>query len=199
MTKDDRQKLGVRKWVDFKCRGTLCWSTGVGKTNAACMAIKLFLTKNKGKKIVIVVPTDNLKVQWMNVLVKQQLFYDVSVEIINSAVKHQEKVDLLVLDEIHTMASDSFIEIFKVKNPTLVLGLSATFNRLDGRHELLAKYAPICDTIGVKEAIENNWLSAYKEYKVSLEPDDIQIYRELNSTFLSTFSFFNNDFKLAMD
>lgn len=199
MDRTERQKLGIRKWVDYKCRGTLCWSTGVGKTNAACIAIKLFLTKNKGKKIVVVVPTDNLKVQWISVLVKQQLFYDVSVEIINSAIKRQEKVDLLILDEIHTMGGDSFIEIFKIKNPTLVLGLSATFNRLDGRHELLAKHAPICDTIGVKEAIENNWLSSYKEYKVSLEPDDIQIYRELNSTFLSTFSFFNNDFKLAME
>ena len=99
MDRTERQKLGVRKWVDSKCRASLCWSTGVGKTNAACMAIKLFLTKNKGKRIVVVVPTDNLKVQWMNVLVKQQLFYDVSVEIINSAVKHQEKVDLLILDE----------------------------------------------------------------------------------------------------
>lgn len=30
LDRTERQKLGVRKWMQKGCRGTLCWSTGVG-------------------------------------------------------------------------------------------------------------------------------------------------------------------------
>nr|MDA3855083.1 helicase-related protein [Candidatus Woesearchaeota archaeon] len=77
-------------------------------------------------------------------------------------------------------------------------GLSATFERLDGKHDLLAKYCPVCDTITVKEAIENKWLSPYKEYKVAIQAPDIADYNYYNQQFYNSFSFFNNDFNLAM-
>lgn len=101
--------------------------------------------------------------------------------------------------ECHRYAAESFYEIFKVKDPTIVLGLSATFDRLDGKHELLAKFCPVCDIVTVKEAIENKWLSPYKEYKVLIEVDDIQEYREHNRQFLESFAVFNFDFELAMN
>lgn len=76
--------------------------------------------------------------------------------------------------------------------------MSATFSRLDGRHVLLSKFCPVCDIITVKEAIANGWLSPYKEYKVLLEVDDIEEYREASRNFQSTFSVFDFDFNLAM-
>lgn len=157
------------------------------------------MTKNQNKKIVVVVPTEYLKVQWMSELAKNQLYHDVDVEIINSAIKLNDKIDLLVLDEVHRYASDQFYDLFKMRDPTLVLGLSATFNRLDGRHELLNKFCPVCDVITIKEAIENKWLSPYKEYKVLLDVPDIEDYRELNRQFINTFSIFEFDFNLAMN
>lgn len=78
------------------------------------------------------------------------------------------------------------------------MGLSATFERLDGKHDLLVKYCPVCDTITVKEAIENKWLSPYKEYKVLIQTPDIADYNYYNQQFYNSFSFFNNDFNLAM-
>ena len=36
----------------------------------------------------------------------------------------------------------------------MVLGLTATFERLDGMHEAVAKYCPIVDVITVKEKTE---------------------------------------------
>lgn len=30
MDRNERQNLGVRKWVGNGCRGTLMWATGVG-------------------------------------------------------------------------------------------------------------------------------------------------------------------------
>jgi superfamily II DNA or RNA helicase len=198
MTRDQRQQLGVRKWLENGCRGTLQWCTGVGKTRAAIIAIKSFLKKNQDKKIVVIVPTEFLKIQWFQELNKFGVLQNVQVEIINSAIKVVSPVDFIILDEAHRMAADTFYQIFTQRKPKLVLGLSATFSRLDGRHELLNQYCPIVDVLSVQEAIENKWLSPYKEYKVLIEPDDIAEYRLHNANFLNAFAYFNNDFTLAM-
>ena len=79
------------------------------------------------------------------------------------------------------------------------MGLSATFNRLDGKHELLNKFCPICDTITIQEAIQNKWLSEYKEYKVIIEPEDIERYKLLNKEFNETFAIFDYKFDIAMN
>lgn len=198
LDRNERQDVGIRKWVNSGCRGTLVWATGVGKTRAGIKAIKLFMTKNKDKKILIIVPTENLKIQWLQELAKYGIFYDVVVEIINSAIKVKENIDFIILDECHRYAADLFYEIFKAKNPSTVLGLSATFNRLDGKHELLAKFCPVCDLITIKEAIENQWLSPYKEYKVLLQVSDIADYKFYNQQFLESFAQFEYNFDVAM-
>ena len=198
LDRSERQLLGVRKWIESGCRGTLQWCTGVGKTRAALTAIKGFISKNFNKTIVIVVPTEHLKLQWIQELSKYSLLDYASVEIINSAIKIDKPIDFLILDECHRIPSDTFYDVFNKRNPKIVLGLSATFSRLDGKHELLNRFCPICDTISIKEAISNHWLSPYKEYKVIIEPEDIELYRQLNRQFNESFSVFNFDFGLAM-
>ena len=198
MDRSGRQKLGVQKWVKAGGRGVLAWTTGVGKTRAALLAIKMFLSKNKNKKIKVIIPTEHLKIQWLQELIKYNLHNDVTLEIINSAVERPEKIDFLILDEIHMMLGERYINIFKVKDPTLILGLSATFERLDNRQELIKHYCPVVDIITLQEAIENDWLSNYREYKVNIRPDDIQLYKEINVKFLDSFAIFNYDFNLGM-
>lgn len=198
ISRDERQKLGIQRWIDFKCRATLVWPPGTGKTIAALIAIKTFLSKNPKKKVVVIVPTEILKIQWMQELNKVGLIYDVSVEIINSAINKSEKIDLLIIDEVHRTPATTFFTVFDQRRPTLILGLSATFSRLDGRHELLKQYCPVCDIITVKEAIANKWLSPYREYKVMIDVDDIMIYNNLNLQFNDAFSFFNFNFNDAM-
>lgn len=198
MTRSERQELAVSKWIKAGCRGTCAWATGSGKTRVAIIAIKSFLTKNTGKNIKIIVPTEHLKVQWLLELDKYGLSLQTNVEIINSAVKKEERVDLLILDEAHRYGSDSFIEIFKIKHPKLILGLSATFHRLDGRHRIIEKYCPIIDTVTVKEALKNGWLSSYREYKVIVQVDDFHIYQQASQEFQEMFAIFNFDFNLAM-
>jgi superfamily II DNA or RNA helicase len=195
----ERQKEAVKKWINSGFRASWMFCTGFGKTRSAIIAIKAFLSKNTDKTITVIVPTDYLKVQWMQELSKNNLLYDVNIEIINSAVKKDTEIDLVILDEVHKYASDTFYDIFTKRKPKLVLGLSATFNRLDGRHDLLNKYCPVCDTITVKEAVANKWLSPYVEYKVIINPDDFDIYKEANRQFNESFSVFDFDFKLAMD
>lgn len=80
----------------------------------------------------------------------------------------------------------------------MILGLTATYERLDGKEELIKKYCPIIDKITVQEALFNDWVSKYKEYLVLINVDDIEEYKNLNKEFTSHFEFFNFDFDLAM-
>ena len=63
--------------------------------------------------------------------------------------------DLLVIDEAHLMASETFSRIFECVNYKNILCLTGTLERLDGKEELIKKYAPVCDTITINEAEEN--------------------------------------------
>ena len=192
-----RQHLGVQKWVESKCAFTLCYATGVGKSYTGILAIKKFLAKNPQGTTCIIVPTENLKIQWIKNLSKEGLLLNIEVKIINSAVLHDFKVDLLIVDEIHAILAPTFFKLLQVCKYSMILGLTATFERLDGKHELLNKYCPICDTITVKEATEKGWLSPYKEYKIMLDVD-LTDYQIANTAFMEHFAFFDYQFDTAM-
>lgn len=197
-TRSERQRSVVKKWIANGYRGTAAWCTGSGKTRIAIIAIKSFLSTNSNKNIKVIVPTEYLKTQWISELSQYFLNNYVKVEIINTAIKTSEVVDLMILDECHRYAAETFIEVFNKKNPRMVLGLSATFSRLDGRHKLLERYCPVIDTVTIREAIDKGWVSNYVEYKVNIEVDDIEEYKEASREFSSMFSMFDYDFQLAM-
>ena len=48
-----RQEEGIQKWIDAKCKASLQWATGVGKSRAGLMAITRFFNKNPDKKVVL--------------------------------------------------------------------------------------------------------------------------------------------------
>ena len=99
MTRSERQEEGIQKWISSKCRGTLQWATGVGKTRASILAITKFLGKNPGKKVVVIVPSDYLKEQWTKILIENGFFMNVDVKIINTAIKNTFDADLLIIDK----------------------------------------------------------------------------------------------------
>lgn len=53
------------------------------------------------------------------------------------------------------MAADTFCKVFERVSYKNILGLTATFERLDGKEILLSKYAPVCDTISIELAEAN--------------------------------------------
>lgn len=195
MDRTERQKLCLTNWVKSNCRGVIQACTGFGKSRTGLMAIKLWRLKNPNLSTIIVVPTKLLKDQWEKQVVD---IPNVSVQVINSAIKINQQCDLLIIDEIHRTPADSFRQIFTNCKFNYILGLTATLERLDGKHEILKEICPICDTISVDEALENDWVSPYKEYLVLIEPDDIATYNALNSEFQEHFEFFNWNFSLAM-
>lgn len=197
MNRTERQKLGIRRWIDSGGQGALCWCTGVGKTYGACMLIKSLYKRNPQLTILIGVPTEVLKEQWNRELAKNQLFSVCKVEIFNSIIKQQYQVDLLVVDECHLSASPTFLNIYNCVEYKYLLGLTATWERLDGSEKYLEQFMTVCDTISLQEALQNNWISTYRKYKVLLNVDMTE-YWEYNTKFQQLFAYFDHDFKLAM-
>lgn len=95
------------------------------------------------------------------------------------------------------VATNVFSKIFEAISYDMILGLTATMERLDGKELLIKQYAPVCDTITMEEAKSNNWVSQIKEYAVLLDVD-LSEYNSANREFSNYFSIFNWDFNLAM-
>ena len=197
-SRDIRQAIAVKKWFQNKCKGTLIQPTGCGKTKTALKALSKVFNKYPTVRILVVVPTDNLKQQWRVQLDDLGMQFNADAQVINSIIKHTWVTDILVLDEIHRYAASTFREVFNKVKYKYVLGLTATFNRLDGKHELIKQYCPIIDKITLQEAKLNHWVSSFKEYQVIIDVDNIEEYREYNKSFIASFEFFNFDWNLAM-
>lgn len=162
------------------------------------MTISQLLTqKNPDFKILVVVPTDNLKNQWLKQLIEWKLLKNVTVEIINTAIKKVQHFDLLICDEAHRYASDSFSKLFDVIYYKMILCLTGTLERLDGKEELIKTHAPVCDAVTRDEAIENGWLADFKNYLVMIDVD-LKEYKQWDQVFNQCFSVLNFDFNLGM-
>lgn len=162
------------------------------KTTTALKCIQKVISLYPNFTILIIVPTTNLKEQWEEKLTAWKLDNNAVVMVVNSAITKQLSYDMLVIDEIHCMASTQFSKIFSCVKYKLILGLTATFERLDGRHDLLKKYAPVVDEITLIEAMSNNWLSDYTEYQVLVDVDNIDEYKKINKEFTMHFEFFGS-------
>lgn len=198
ISRDERQKEAVRKWIKAGCKGCFEFPTGFGKTKSAIICINLILKKYPDKHIIVVVPTTALKEQWISIIDCNGFSLNCEVVVINTASKNYYQCDLLIVDEIHRVPADTFSRIFETIKYNYILGLTATFERLDSKHILLEKYCPVIDSISLLEAQIQGWVSSYKEYQVILDVDDIEIYKGFNKQFQQHFEFFNYDWELAM-
>ena len=198
LTRDERQAQSLRAWLQNKGRGCVEGCTGYGKTRIGLNAIEKVRTRYPDLSVIVVVPTDVLRNQWIKLIDERGLGLNCKVVIINTASKQLDQCDLLILDEIHKFAADQFSHVFKTVKYKLILGLTATIERLDGKHELLKKYCPVVDTVTIEVAKANGWVSDFTEYQVIISAEDIDNYREYNKEFIKHFEFFDFDFNKAM-
>lgn len=153
MDRTTRQKLGIKRWLDSGGQGTLVWGPGTGKTRASIMVIQLLMTKDPDLDVLIVVPTQVLKDQWMtDYLIPLNLVKNCRVAVMNSAAKGETTCDLLIIDECHLACSPSLSKVFETVDYQMILCLTGTLERLDGKETIIKQYAPVCDTITLAEA-----------------------------------------------
>ena len=198
MTRTERQQDAVKRWIANKGKGSIEAATGFGKTRMGLISIRAILKKYPQFRVLVVVPTTALKNQWQVQLDEWGFTFNSEVYVINTVIKHEWTCDFLVIDEVHRVNSDDFSKIFSCVKYRLILGLTATFERLDGKHAIMQKYCPIVDKITFLEASINGWVADYKEYIVLIDVDNIQEYKDLNKEWTEHFEFFQFDFDLAM-
>lgn len=198
ITRDERQEQCKKAWILNKGKGTIEACTGFGKTRTAISCIKAVLSKYPMARALIVVPTELLKDQWTDLLDKVGLGLNTEVQVVNTVAKNGYTCDILVIDEIHRTAAETLQYVFIKVKYKLILGLTATLERLDGRHTIVEKYCPVVDSVTIEVAKANGWVSDFTEYQVIITADDIENYREYNKDFVKHFEFFNFDFGLAL-
>lgn len=204
VSRDERQDESVTKWLKANGKGTIVAATGVGKTVIAVKCIKKVRSKYPNMSVLVVVPTSQLRDQWESELKRWEVAENTAVRVMMGASKFIEdealrlKADMLIIDEAHRINAEGISHIFENVAFTKILGLTATFERLDGRHEILAKYAPVVDTITMQEALLNGWVAKYKDYVVLIDVDDLSVYQDLEAQFNTHFEFFDRDFQLVM-
>lgn len=197
MTRTERQKECLKRWLKSNGKGTIVASTGFGKTRVALNLVDAFITKNETASVLVVVPTQVLKDQWIEQIDERGLGMNTRVEIINSVIKLNWTCDLLIIDEAHRSVAESLSRIFDCVTYKYILALTGTLERLDMRHIILEKYAPVCDRITIEEAEKNGWVAPHKEYVVMINTD-LTEYNSWNARFNKAFAFFDYDFNLAM-
>lgn len=198
VTRDERQDECKRAWLTNKGKGTIEACTGFGKTRCAINCMKAVLSKYPTIRTLVVVPTELLKNQWISILDEQGLGLNTEVQVVNTSAKNGYECDLLIIDEIHRTAADTLQYVFNKVKYKLILGLTATLERLDGRHTIIEKYCPVVDSVSIELAKASGWVSDFTEYQVIITVDDIDLYKEYNKEFVKHFEFFNFDFNLVM-
>ena len=190
------QKNAMDRWMLQK-RGSIVMPTGSGKTMLALKIIEELNTST-----FIVVPTLDLVRQWREVLHKNfdieigeytgenKKLEGITVSTYDSAYINAEylgnKFKLLVFDEVHHLPAEGYRQIAEFFASPFRLGLTATYEREDGLHEILPRL------IGGKvfeihtDDLTGKHLSEYEVEKINIE---------LTEEEKKLYSFYQNKFR----
>lgn len=181
-----RQDEALTSWKKNDFKGCIQACTGFGKTFIALRAIHALHKRGRLETVNIIVPTIDLKDQWLEEISNFNIKAKCQVFVINTAAKYYEVLDcdLLIIDEYHTAAAETFRTVLKIKRK-MTLALTATIERADNLHKILIKSCPVVDKISLEEALENEWISPYVIFNlgVDLPPEMLEEYNAIDGRF----------------
>ncbi len=178
--------------------GVLELPTGSGKTVIALKAIERLATPT-----LVVVPTIDLLEQWERELAREfdgpigrfgggeQRLEPITVSTYDSAYLKADSVGdrfgCVVFDEVHHLGGEGYREIARLLAAPARLGLTATFERPDGAHEVIEDLVgPLVHRVDV-DALAGDHLAEYdiKRLEVALTPDEREEYERNQDVFTS--------------
>ena len=177
------QKQALLNWNRNKNKGIIVLPTAAGKTFVALKAISDMKTPT-----LIVVPTLDLIDQWKSRIQEflgveagtigggEHIVRMITVSTYDSAYLKASvlgnKFTFLIFDEVHHLASQSYMQIGEMYVAPYRMGLTATYERIDERHKLLPNLiGNIVFSLDVED-LAGSYLSPYTYEK---------IYAKLNS------------------
>jgi superfamily II DNA or RNA helicase len=177
----------VDEWINKKCKGSIIYSTGTGKTEIAfecARKIASLIVKRNPQivfKILFLVPRIILIEQNINRLIKYSIkkekigvYYgekkdikEITFSTYQSIIKNFDLIkqaDMIILDEMHMVSQTAkkFSRIFDVLqgNPDkLILGLTATIEEDDIRYSKIMTLIPPIKKYMIKDAVNDGRLS----------------------------------------
>ncbi|MFC6732111.1 MULTISPECIES: DEAD/DEAH box helicase family protein [unclassified Haladaptatus] len=190
------QRSALDAWRDADDRGVLELPTGSGKTVIGIAAIEALCTPT-----LIVVPTIDLLTQWREELEAEfdvpigqlgggeQTLETITVSTYHSAYLKADAIGdrfgLVIFDEVHHLGGEGFRQIARLLAAPARLGLTATFEREDDAHEVVASLlGPLVYTVEI-DTLAGEHLANYdvKRIEVELTPDERREYERHQSIF----------------
>lgn len=187
--KEILEKLEVEREVFGRKKNLVVAATGVGKTVISAFDFKKYYEKNRSAKLLFVAHREEILTQSLHTfraILKDsnfgyllvgnhqpssinQLF--VSIQSYNSKKLFEyttpEFYDFIIVDEFHHAAADSYQRLLKHYEPDILVGLTATPERMDGKDILAYFDHTIAAEMRLTEAINQKLLSPFQYFGVS--------------------------------
>jgi len=192
------QVEAMRAWTDARSRGLVVLPTGAGKTFVATLAIAA-----RKRSTLVVVPTLDLLGQWHDVLAAAfgttiglvgggyHEPADITVTTYDSAQLHLDRLGnrfgLVVYDECHHLPSEGNAQAARMCLAPFRLGLTATPERADGRHEAYeALGIPLVYRRDITD-LSGDYLAPYEvvRFEVPLSPDERARWEAARSVYIN--------------
>jgi superfamily II DNA or RNA helicase len=187
--KEILEKLQVEREVFGRMKNLLVAATGVGKTVISAFDYKRYKNKYKNAKLLFVAHREEILKQSLDtfrVILKDPNFGDmlvgnqqpdsldnlfVSIQSFNSKKLYEtmtnDYYDFIIVDEFHHAAADSYQKLLRHFQPKILLGLTATPERMDGKNILTYFDDTISAEMRLTEAINRKLLSPFQYFCVS--------------------------------
>lgn len=206
------QRDALAAWQANDNRGVLELPTGSGKTVIGIAAIEAL-----GTPTIVVVPTIDLLDQWRRELETefdvavgqlgggQQRVEPLTVSTYDSAYLHADAIGdrfaFVVFDEVHHLGGEGYRQIARLVAAPARLGLTATFKRSDGAHEVIEELCgPLVHHV-TPEELAGEHLAAYdiKRLEVSLTDEERAEYDRHREVFANYLARSNLDMQSSSD
>ena len=195
--KEMLETLKAEREIFGRTRNLLVAATGVGKTVISAFDYKNFRKENKSSRLLFVAHREEILEQSIGTfraILKDNNFGElhvgkycatrldnlfISIQSFNS-LKLTEKTtpdfyDYIIVDEFHHAAAPSYQKLLDYYTPKILLGLTATPERMDGQDVTKYFENTIAAEMRLKEAIDRKLLSPFQYFCISDSVDLSQL------------------------
>lgn len=187
--KEILEKLEVERTIHFRNRNLIVAATGTGKTIISAFDYRNFRAKNKPARLLFLAHRKEILQQaraTFQAILKDNNFGDLWVDGIEptnyefvfasvQTLKNKMKdislsstfYDFIVVDEVHHISASSYRPIINYFSPKVLIGLTATPERMDGADILEDFCNRIAAEIRLPEALNNKFLCPFQYFGIT--------------------------------
>ena len=183
------EKLKMEREVFGRYRNLVVAATGTGKTVIAAFDYKRFCEENKRANFLFIAHREEIlkqSIKTFRAVLQDENFGDLwyggvepttmthlfaSKDLLNNRLDSinlaDDYYDYIIFDEVHHVAADSYRKILSRFKPKILLGLTATPERMDGEDITQDFDGKISAEIRLDDALNNNLLAPFHYYGIT--------------------------------